>query len=471
MRWGPLSVLVAWVSMLLVPDPGTSQWQIWRVDSIGDVGLYTSIEVGHNNFPCISYYDETKGDLRYAYYDGSIWVIDTVDASVDVGTYSSLDMDSQDFPHVAYLDRANGDLKYACWDGVNWTVISVDTGNVIEAYCSLALEPITDYPHISYCKNGNLWHAWRDGAAWRTEVVDAAPWTGYDSSIDLDPTNNDYPCISYIDNWNGWVRYAYWTGVTWEFETPDDTPSPTYSSLDVGPNGVAHVAYSHLDPTPPFPRELRYAWRSGLGTWSTEAVPYPPCPSYGSFPSIAVNIYFDPRISFSDEVAGDLLYASKVGTWATNIVDYMDRVGLYTSLVLRNGVDPCISYYDETNGDLKCACTLVGVCDNRRSQLPRTTDQLLQNRPNPFTTSTCIRYAVSADGGPRTAVRLSIYDVSGRLVRTLVDRPSNHATIEPSNQVIWDGNDESGRRVPSGVYFSRLTTGDFAATTKMLVVR
>jgi hypothetical protein len=80
--------------------------------------------------------------------------------------------------------------------------------------------------------------------------------------------------------------------------------------------------------------------------------------------------------------------------------------------------------------------------------------------PNPFSSATVLRFDL-----PRpAAVRLRIYDVAGRAVRTLVDRP-----VEPGrHEVRWEGRDDRGRAVAGGVYFARLETGDFHRTRKIL---
>ena len=78
--------------------------------------------------------------------------------------------------------------------------------------------------------------------------------------------------------------------------------------------------------------------------------------------------------------------------------------------------------------------------------------------------STTIAFEVP-DGG--THVSLEIYDVSGRLVRTLVDgyEPAGTRTA------IWDGRDDAGQPVASGIYFSRMTAPEFSETTKMMLLK
>lgn len=85
------------------------------------------------------------------------------------------------------------------------------------------------------------------------------------------------------------------------------------------------------------------------------------------------------------------------------------------------------------------------------------------NYPNPFNPTTTIRYAL-----PEAArIRLSVYDLSGRLVRTLVNAAENPGF----KQVIWDGRNESGDALSSGVYLYRLESGEFVQTRKMLLLK
>jgi hypothetical protein len=88
---------------------------------------------------------------------------------------------------------------------------------------------------------------------------------------------------------------------------------------------------------------------------------------------------------------------------------------------------------------------------------------LHQNHPNPFSPGTTIPFALPEE----RLVELSIYDVRGRLVRSLV----HDVRAEGWNEVIWDGTDTTGRRAGSGVYFYRLTAGDQTITRRMALLR
>jgi hypothetical protein len=93
-----------------------SSWEIEVVDSVGSVGLFTSIALDTNDHAHISYYDNANEDLKYAYYNGSSWNTTTVDSDGNVGIFTSIALDSSDRPHISYCDWSNGDLKYA-WFG------------------------------------------------------------------------------------------------------------------------------------------------------------------------------------------------------------------------------------------------------------------------------------------------------------------------------------------------------------------
>jgi len=92
----------------------------------------------------------------------------------------------------------------------------------------------------------------------------------------------------------------------------------------------------------------------------------------------------------------------------------------------------------------------------------------LQVSPNPFREITEIRFGMHDVGCRMEDISLQIYDVSGRLVRSFSSF-SSHSSLIAS--VTWDGTDDSGKKVQSGVYFCRLIVGDYQATKKLLFFR
>jgi len=89
--------------------------------------------------------------------------------------------------------------------------------------------------------------------------------------------------------------------------------------------------------------------------------------------------------------------------------------------------------------------------------------RLSQNYPNPFNLSTKIEYSLPKDG----YVHLTIYNVLGQKVKTLVDDEMNAGT----HTITWDGTNEYGQVVSSGIYFYRLVAGENMVTKKMILMK
>ncbi len=120
-----------------------------------------------------------------------------------------------------------------------------------------------------------------------------------------------------------------------------------------------------------------------------------------------------------------------------------------------------VSYEDVATFDASIASVVI---DRRQTmnETPRITT-IAQNYPNPCNPSTVIRYTLSQDA----PVRLTIYDVAGREVRTLI----NHRQPAGEHAVVWDGRHGSGRNASSGIYVYRLATGDFTGTKKLVLIQ
>jgi len=91
--------------------------------------------------------------------------------------------------------------------------------------------------------------------------------------------------------------------------------------------------------------------------------------------------------------------------------------------------------------------------------------ELYPNYPNPFNPETTIAYDIPS--GINSIVTLKIYDIMGREIRTLVHELHSAGFY----QVQWNGRDNTGTNVSSGVYFYRLTADKFSKTNKILLIR
>jgi len=89
--------------------------------------------------------------------------------------------------------------------------------------------------------------------------------------------------------------------------------------------------------------------------------------------------------------------------------------------------------------------------------------ELGQNYPNPFNPTATIEYALPVP----SRVELKIFNILGQAVRTLVDEEKGAGYY----QVVWDGTDEVGRSVSSGIYLYQIKAGDFVETKKMQLIK
>ena len=107
------------------------------------------------------------------------------------------------------------------------------------------------------------------------------------------------------------------------------------------------------------------------------------------------------------------------------------------------------------------------VVENAAAELPQVFS-LSPNYPNPFNPSTTIKFQLPDQNGT-TTVRtvLRVYDILGRLVRTIVDEDMSPGFYTMQ----WDGLNDNGVKISSGVYFYSITADDFRKTKKMLLLK
>jgi hypothetical protein len=256
-------------------------------------------------------------------------------------------------------------------------------------------------------------------------------------------------------------------GATWSFPVRinDDVPSSFswqwFATMSVAPDGRIDVIWNdNRDTDQANLSALYYSTSSDGGlNWSANARMSPTFNSHLGWPNQnKIGDYYD---MVSDDVGASLawsatfngeqdLYYTRIGDWDCNVngvSDSVDIATLQSADFNENGIP------DECEG----IQTAVG-------ELPSPGWGLAQNVPNPFNPATTIRFDV-APGGARVTLR--VFDVEGRLVRTLLDG----FEVEGERTVVWDGVDLRGNPVASGLYFYRLDSPDFVKTRKMLLLK
>jgi hypothetical protein len=103
------------------------------------------------------------------------------------------------------------------------------------------------------------------------------------------------------------------------------------------------------------------------------------------------------------------------------------------------------------------------VKEQQEEQTTVGTFLLHQNYPNPFNPEASIKYALHKD----REVEIVVYNILGQDLRTLADEPRRAGSYE----IIWDGRDDKGIEMASGICFYRLKAGNYMETKKMLLLK
>ncbi len=341
-------IVLLFVALLAVSQVDALEWTTQTVDSVGDVGLYTSLVLDKNEYPRTSYRDAIKNDLKYAVWNGTSWTNQTVESAGNVGEYSSLALNSSGYPCISYYDVTKSNLKYASWNGTGWIIQTVDSTGDAWGYSSLAVDS-NDIPHISYhnVTNSDLKYASWSGISWTLQTVDSVDSVGGYSSLAFDSSDN--PRISYYDTTNGNLKYAFWSGTEWTIQIVDSVGDVgKYTSIALDNSDKPRISYyDNVN------KDLKYASWSGIA-WTLETVDS--SGNVGEYTSLALDSSGNPCISYYDSTNGDLKFAAWSGVgWGTQTIDSVGSVGLYTALALDSSDNPCISYYDTSKWDLKYA--------------------------------------------------------------------------------------------------------------------
>jgi hypothetical protein len=252
-------------------------------------------------------------------------------------------------------------------------------------------------------------------------------------------------------SWGAPVRVNDDVGEAWQW----------FGTMSVSPDGRIDAIWNDTRNTGVSNQsELHYASSTDGGvTWSANIQVSPAFDSWVGWPNQnKIGDYYD---MVSDRVGASLAWAATFNNeqdvYYLRIGDYdCNTNGVGDSLDIALGTSPDIDF----NG-IPDECE--GTATASRGDVPPRY-RLYQNVPNPFNLSTTIRFDVAEDGG---RVTLQIFDVRGSLVRTLLDAPVGAG----DKSVRWDGRDDAGSAVATGVYLYRLNAPGFTETRKMLLLK
>ncbi len=352
----------------------------------GGAGGSTSIAVGADGLPVISYRDDAARGLKVAKCanaacTGASTVTVVDDPANDVGWYSSIAVGADGLPVISYHDQTAFALKVArC---VNPTCTGTSTITTVDAtggwYSSIAVGA-DGLPVISYSGSGLKVAKCADAACTGTSTI---------TTVDLDGGGytsiaigaDGFPIISFVDERAGALKVAKCANVVCTgpitITTVDGPPLrrvEEYTSIAVGPDGLPVIAYMASDTKGTALRVARCVNPACTGTSTITVVDDPAhVNSVGAYPAIAIGADGFPVISYQDQTAGTLKVArchngACTGASTITVVDgpgfsnNFNSVGTYTSIAIGADGFPVIAYQDDTAATLKVARCWTATC-------------------------------------------------------------------------------------------------------------
>jgi len=278
------------------------------------------------------------------------------------------------------------------------------------------------YPHVAFLTNGQVRYRRKTAGGWQpVEIVTSNGGARADMVID----GSSYPHICFCDA-SGSIRYYYKDAGGWHDGGVVGAGGGwnQYSGSIAGHNGKYYIAYCDNSGT------LKFAWQTTRG-WTSHNVE-------------------------SGLGSGD--------------------GGHYESLAIDADGGGHIAYYDITNQVLKYAyhADIVGIEEKESDIRQMASGISMKVYPNPFRSYCCITLysrncsvALYGRNLRGQAPTLKIYDATGRLIKDLL--PTSNFSLPTF--LIWDGTDDFGQRLPSGIYFLYFVTGDYKQVEKAILLR
>jgi len=454
-------------------------WDLEYLEYTGYADIYVSIAVDSFDRVHILYNREEDYyySTKYAFYDGLEWQFSDTDF---YGEYLSLTVDSNDLPWASYQGYG---LCVAYYDGY-WYTFEVDGGGY---YSSIEMDE-NDWPHCSHANSQGLRYSWWNGSDWESETVDPIGGNCEYTSLELD--SHDLPHICYFDAGTDELKYASYDpkgfhllepekGEVVETLTPlldwEGSPVPGHESYTLwwGEDPDFNSYNEVTDIT-----ESEYTITDGIEDgdsiyWRVKSIDS----EDEEYWAVDMDWYFDVDLGGEVDIVDFGAGATDGGilvNWrleggepaGVRILRGSDEPGIISGNLpgdstryLDRDVKPGVFYVYwlevvEADGTISRFGPTAAVT------IPEETPELALYAAYPSPSREVVNFAYSLPADGRAV--LSVYDLSGRRVATLVDSELTAGRHE----VAWDC-----AGIPSGVYLYRLETNSGSLTRRLVVSR
>jgi len=506
-----------------------------EIADTGNTDEWASISLDQNDRPHFGYHNHPDWSLIHTYHDGLDWQSEIIFSEGHDGWSSSIAFDDLNNPHISFVDPAccspgGLGIEYAYFDGNQWNVEIIGSEPFIWIQDATALVLDSDgNPHITYydMPANRLMIAQKD-SSWTFTAIDTNKNPGRFSSMVID--ENDFLSVAYLDSVafrRATIKLARFNGQQWKIIPIDELfdvilypEMQAHSLVDLArdPAGVFHVVYAdqknlkyasilnnevNIETIINFSDTNRFLSQTTAIDVDTAGLPHVTFEEVetnagnnslnlgyyatkkmfdinflSSFETISpgdtINIVFEVTnnsiLSFSPDVKIDLIlpdssFRSFLNPKSISLSPRGTAVQS-TSFSLPPGAPLGIYKFIAHVGESIDTDTLEVLADSlsyQNIEMIPDKNELLSNYPNPFNSSTVISFSINIDG----RIELIIYDVIGRRIRALI------AGFQKSGvyHVSWDGRNEKGFLVDSGVYFFSLKTERSYHVRKMLMVK
>jgi len=387
-------------------------------------------------------------------FDGINW--ETYDSSnSELANNQVFDITIDDSANKWFGTGGGGVSKF---DGINWTTYDTSSSGLVSDWLNC----------ITIDREGNKWF----GTVMGVSKFDGINWINYDRS-NSGLVDDDISSIAQDSSGHMWFASGSWVGGVYEF---DDTNWVTYNTSNSGLTDN-HVNAVVVDAS----NNKWFGTEGGVckydGTnWTTYTKS-----NSGIDSGDVMDIDFDHSgnvwiatvpVCFLDPFGFTYCFGGGVSKFnGTNWTIYNTwNSGLPGDYVHAIAIDGSGNKWFATGGGVGYLGLPTSVPEEPVQPNVPNSFELCQNYPNPFNPNTTISFTVY---GSQFIVHspinttLKIYNIRGQLVRTLVDDEK----LPGYYQVFWDGKDNSGKEVASGIYFYQLKTRDYSDTRKMILLR